>query len=233
MGMTFALLPLFLIAAAAVGVEIALTRFFALAGWSEYGYWVISIAMSGFAVSGVVMVLGRVRFLARVATLLPALPLAMLATGAAGWIAAAANPFNPLELQNPATAGAQLWNIAGYYAALFPFFFLAGLAVSLNFVVHATQLGRVYGYDLLGAGFGAVAALGLMFVVHPFLLVPALLPLLAFATWLAGGARWRLAALGTLALAEAASLTLADPRISEFKPIYAPLHVPEARVANE
>ena len=44
------LIPLFLIAGAAVGVEIALTRFFAVASWSEYGYWVISIAMTGFAV---------------------------------------------------------------------------------------------------------------------------------------------------------------------------------------
>ena len=46
---------------------------------------------------------------------------------------------------------------------LFPFFFLAGLAVSLNFVVHHDQVGRVYGYDLLGAGTGAVLALLLMF----------------------------------------------------------------------
>ncbi|MFM7778148.1 MAG: hypothetical protein ACKPB8_05200, partial [Alphaproteobacteria bacterium] len=70
------LLPLFLIAATAVGVEIALTRFFAVASWSEYGYWVISIAMMGFAVSGVVMVLGRQVFLRHAGWLLPGLPLA-------------------------------------------------------------------------------------------------------------------------------------------------------------
>ena len=67
------LIPLFLIAGAAVGVEIALTRFFAVASWSEYGYWVISIAMTGFAVSGVVMVLGREAFLRHARWLLPAL----------------------------------------------------------------------------------------------------------------------------------------------------------------
>ena len=45
------LLPLFLISGAAVGYEIALTRYFAVAKWSEYGYWVISIVMAGFALS--------------------------------------------------------------------------------------------------------------------------------------------------------------------------------------
>lgn len=119
------LIPLFLIAGAAVGVEIALTRFFAVASWSEYGYWVISIAMTGFAVSGVVMVLGREVFLRHARWLLPGLPIAMLAAGGLGWIGVTLNGFNPLELQNPATAEAQLVNIALYYAALFPFFFLA------------------------------------------------------------------------------------------------------------
>ncbi|WP_198377460.1 hypothetical protein [Neoroseomonas rubea] len=227
------LIPLFLIAGAAVGVEIALTRFFAVASWSEYGYWVISIAMTGFAVSGVVMVLGREAFLRHAHWLLPGLPVAMLAAGGAGWIGVTLNAFNPLELQNPATAEAQLVNIALYYAALFPFFFLAGLAVSLNFVVHAGQVGRVYGYDLLGAGTGAVVALLLMFLLHPFLLVPALLPLLAVAAVIAGGARWRIAAVAVLVATEAAVLSLAAPRVNEFKPIYAPLNVPDSRVVAE
>lgn len=231
--MMLALLPLFLLSAAAVGVEIALTRFFAVASFSEYGYWVISIAMTGFAVSGVVMVLGRDAFLRRAATLLPALPLAMLVAGAAGWIAACANPFNPLELQNPATAWPQLENILGYYAALFPFFFLAGLAVSLNFVARSDRIGLVYGYDLLGAGAGAVAALLLMLALHPFLLVPALLPLLALATMIAGGRRWRIAAIAVLVAAEAAVFAFAAPAVSQYKPIYAPMNVQGGQVLGE
>ena len=42
-----ALVPLFLVSLAAVGYETALTRYFAVAKWSEYGYWVISIVMVG------------------------------------------------------------------------------------------------------------------------------------------------------------------------------------------
>ena len=57
-----ALAPLFLVSAATVGFEIALTRYFAVAKWSEYGYWVISIVLAGFALSGVVMALARDAF---------------------------------------------------------------------------------------------------------------------------------------------------------------------------
>jgi hypothetical protein len=56
---TFSLLPLFLVSMAAVGYETALTRYFAVAKWSEYGYWVISIVMVGFAFSGVLLALCR------------------------------------------------------------------------------------------------------------------------------------------------------------------------------
>lgn len=231
-----ALVPLFLIAFAGVGVEIALTRYFAVASWSEYGYWVISIAMTGFAVSGVVMVLGRAAFLRHASWLLPALPLAMVSAGALGWIAVTQNAFNPLALQNWETAGEQLWAILGYYAALFPFFFLAGLAVSLNFVVHARDVGRVYGFDLLGAGLGAAVALGLMWQLHPFVLVPALLPALALAAALTP-VRNRIglsaAAVVVLAASLAAIAAFAVPAVSEYKPIFAPLNVPESRVLAE
>lgn len=231
-----ALLPLFLVAFSAVGVEIALTRYFAVASWSEYGYWVISIAMTGFAVSGVVMVLGREAFLRHAGWMLPALPLAMLPAGAGGWIAVTLNGFNPLALQNPATAAEEFMGILGYYAALFPFFFLAGLAVSLNFVVHARDVGRVYGFDLLGAGLGAALALAAMWLLHPFDLVPALLPALALAAALTPSRRplgLVLAAAALLAASAGAVLGLARPAVSEYKAIFAPLNVPDGRVLAE
>ncbi len=231
-----ALLPLFFIALTAVGIEIALTRFFAVASWSEYGYWVISIAMTGFAVSGVVMVLGREVFLRHAGWMQPALPLALLLTGALGWVGVTNNPFNPLELQNSATWDSQLWNILAYYGALFPFFFFTGLAVSLNFVLYARDVGRVYGFDLIGAGLGAVLVLGMMFVLHPFQLIPAMLPFLAVAALFSPARNKALlwgSTLVTLVIAEVLVLFLAHPAISQYKPIYAPLNVPNSRVLEE
>ena len=148
------LLPLFLVSGAAVGFETALTRYFAVAKWSEYGYWVISIVMVGFAFSGVAMALGRQAALRHQRLLLSWLPVALVVAAAAGFWGVTANPFNPLQLQNAATYGPQIANIALYYAVLLPFFFLTGIYISLCFVLNDDRVARVYGADLLGAGAG-------------------------------------------------------------------------------
>ena len=136
------LLPLFLVSGAAVGLETALTRYFAVAKWSEYGYWVISIVMAGFALSGVTVALARGTALRHAARLLSWLPVLLVASAAGGYWAVTANPFNPLQLQNAATYAPQLGNIALYYAALLPFFYLTGLYISLCFVLNAGRVAR-------------------------------------------------------------------------------------------
>ena len=134
------LIPLFLVSLAAVGYKIALTRYFAVAKWSEYGYWVISIVMVGFALSGVILALWRDLFVRKASVLMVSLPTALVLTAAVGYRFTTTNPFNPLQLQNPVTWQPQIWNIGGYYAALLPFFFLAGLFVSLSFVLNADRM---------------------------------------------------------------------------------------------
>ena len=227
------LLPLFLVSLAAVGYETALTRYFAVAKWSEYGYWVISIVMVGFALSGVVLALWRNVFAKRAQELMAALPAVLVLTAAVGYHFTTTNPFNPLQLQNPATWQPQIWNIAGYYTALLPFFFLAGLFISLNFVRYADRIGRVYAFDLGGAGAGAASVLVAMYAVHAFGLVPLLLiPLALAAVCMRGPYRLQavLAALLALGVAEAVLLLDDEATFNDFKAIYAPLHTPDAKI---
>ncbi len=225
------LAPLFLVSLATVGFEIALTRYFAVAKWSEYGYWVISIVLAGFALSGVVMALARERFARHGRMLLDWLPAVLVIVAAIGFHFVTTNTFNPLQLQNQATFWPQLILIAGYYAALLPFFFLAGLYVSLCFIMNDGEIGRVYGFDLTGAGAGSMAALVLMGYVHPFMLLPCLLIPMALAA--AFSRRWRLvlpAALIALAGAEALLVLDNQAGFNDYKAIYAPLHVPDSKV---
>ncbi|HQT47728.1 MAG TPA: hypothetical protein PLY97_10945, partial [Acidocella sp.] len=226
------LLSLFLVSAAAVGLETALTRYFAVASWSDYGYWVISIVMVGFALSGVLLALGREVLLRHAELLFAVLPSALLASAALGYAAVVVNPFNPLQLQNPATYWPQLGNIGLYYAALLPFFFGAGLFISLCFVTQVLRIGRVYAADLAGAGIGSLLVLGAMYVCSPFGLVPVLLPLLALAAWFVP--RWRLRAgvgAGVVLLGAEVFLALGPQgTVSQYKPVYPPLHTPGAKV---
>ncbi len=229
------MLPLFLVSGAAVGLETALTRYFAVAKWSEYGYWVISIVMVGFAFSGVTMALARGAAIRHARALLAWLPVLLVVTAAAGFWGVTANPFNPLQLQNAATYVPQIGNIALYYAVLLPFFYLTGIYISLCFVLNDDRISRVYGADLLGAGAGSALVLVLMFVVHPFLLVPVLLVPLAAATLFgpAGGRRAAAAGVVALVLCEAGLFTYSQAAFNDFKAIYAPLHVPDSKVLAE
>ncbi|MCK8786955.1 hypothetical protein M0638_21515 [Roseomonas sp. NAR14] len=229
------LAPLFLVSMAAVGYEIALARYFAVAQWSEYGYWVISIVMVGFALSGVVLALARDRAARHGKVLLSVLPVLLVAAAALGFHWTVTNPFNPLQLQNPATWQGQVGNIALYYACLLPVFFLAGAYIGLSFILNADRIGRTYGFDLLGAGCGAMLALGLMLVLHPFQLVPALLVPLAAAAFFAPWRRGAMVAAALLALLGGEALLRLGPQpdFNDFKAIYAPLHVPDAQVVAE
>ena len=229
------LAALFLVSLGTVGYEIALTRFFAVSKWSEYGYWVISIVLAGFAFSGVAVALARDFFARRAAAILRWLPPVLVIAAAGGYWIASGNPFNPLQLQNPVTLWEQLGNIALYYAALIPFFALSGLFISLCFLSEPRRLGVVYGVDLTGAGAGGLLVLSLMFAVHPFRLVACLLAPLAMPGLLV--VRRQPAVAGATALALLGSLAAllgADrAQINDFKAIYAPLHVPGSRMIAE
>lgn len=223
------LLPLFLVALASVGYEIALTRWFAIVSWSEYGYWVISITMVGIAASGVVLNLAKDWLLADAGRVLSAfawLPAAMIVSLAGGTVAIGAIDFNPLALQNHATMTAQLWRIGAYYGALFPFFFLSGAFIGLYFVAYGADISRIYAADLVGAGASGIVVVALMFWLHPFALPLVLLPVLLVAGWML--VRRAAARVGLLALtlaSFAAVLQFAHADYNEYKAIAAPLRV--------
>jgi hypothetical protein len=222
LGQRAPLAPLFLVSLAAVAFEISLTRFFSIASWAEYGYWVISITMVGIAASGVVLSVGQNWFLKHQTSVFRYGPALMMVAAAGGYWVSTAIKFNPLELQNHATMSTQLLNIGAYYLALFPFFFLAGLFIGLYFSAWPKDIARIYAADLIGAGLSGVIAVGLMVFVHPFMLPLMMAPLLLLAGWSNGTARSRIALL-VFAILGTAILLSNKPDYNQFKAIYAPL----------
>ncbi|MBU1039797.1 MAG: hypothetical protein KKF77_01695 [Proteobacteria bacterium] len=231
---------IFLVCLTSIAFEIFLVRHFAITNWSEYGYWVISMAMAGYSVSGVVLCLFGDWFQRRADSLFFGLPVAMLLLLSGGYAALGLIPFNPLELQNEVLFAGQLLNIGKYYLALFPFFFASGLYVGLSFLAGQENIPKVYMADLVGAGLGALALLLCLSLAHPFHVPLFLLPPLAVAalTSLPPArllARAGLAVLTLCAVAAAGFVVLNhnNAAFSQYKPVSMALNVENNRILKE
>lgn len=144
--------------------EVLLMRLFSNVHWHHFAYMIISVALLGFGASGTFIAIKQV-------PLLRAYRTAYLASGAAfaisTWLCfllAERFAFNTLEiLWDPRQ---WLWLSLTYTVLALPFFFLANL-FALSLQRFDGVIGRIYGADLLGAGFGAGSILVLLYVVPP------------------------------------------------------------------
>jgi hypothetical protein len=227
------LAPLFFVSLFSVSFETFLTRYFAVAVLSGYSYWIISIALFGYSVAGVVLSMLREKFLRRRENWLFAIPPAILAASALAFFVLRANPFNPLQLQNEALWKTQIPLIFLYYAGLFPVFFLSGLFVGLTFM---SEIPRAYAFDLMGAAAGSTLILSSMFVVHPYHLPAVGLPALFIAIFLLSARRFKgrgtlragaflLVCLAALGLEMACILGVDPLSIPAFKTLFPILHI--------
>ncbi len=153
-----------LISATALSYEILLMRLFSLIQWHHLAYMVISLALLGYGASGTFISLFRERLLQR-------FELAYLINAALFGISALVCfllaehlPFNTLEI---------LWDhkqwlylFATYCLLSVPFFFAAN-CICLGFARFPDAIGRIYAFDLVGAGIGAVAIMGVLFALSP------------------------------------------------------------------
>jgi hypothetical protein len=233
-------LSVLLVSMSGIAFEVMLTRYFAIASFSEFGYWVISMAMVGYALSGVLLSIFSTSFVKMHRALLFVLPVLLMLVAIAGFHLTTINPFNPLALENPVLWQTQLVNIGLYYLALFPFFFLVGSFLGLNFMTFRGQVMGLYGADLIGAGIGAILILVLMFAVHPFYLVCAIPPVLFLAALVnlpyAVVKRRKTAAivaLVVLALCETWVIKENRARFYEYKAVYTVLNVENNRIVRE
>jgi MFS family permease len=241
MGRQRSLASLFLVSLFGLSFETFLSRYFAVALFSDYSYWVISLALLGYSFGGVVLTLARDHFHRHKDTYLLFIPPLLLAAAILAFALLRSNAFNPLQLQNEVLWKGQIANIFLYYAGLFPVFFLTGTYIGLVFLIHSDQMPKVYAVDLLGAACGAAVILGAMFLVHPYHLPAVMLPILFAVIALNAGASLKSLTVsgGIGAVAGSAALlgfgmylvlSTSVLSVPDFKKLHSVLGIKEARM---
>lgn len=158
------LLAIGMISASALAYEVLLMRLFSIVQWHHFAFMIISLALLGYGVSGVVLALNRERLMRRFRLMMVANMMLFGISAPLCFLVAQEIPFYPAEM---------LWSLRPwlylsiiYLILAIPFFFAANV-LGLAFYRYKKMISSVYAADLLGAGAGSVGIILLLLVIFP------------------------------------------------------------------
>lgn len=169
-----------LLSVTVLAYEILLMRLFSIIQWHHFAYMVISLALLGYGISGTLVTLLRARLLRRFAAAYTGSIMAFAVSSVLCFLLAQQIPFIAelvlWDVRQPA------WLLLLYLLLAAPFL-CAATALALALMRFDRVIGRVYAFDLAGAGLGGLLVIGLLFLVTPLqaLVAIGLLALLAAA----------------------------------------------------
>jgi hypothetical protein len=230
--------PLFSIAmlsGAALAYEILLMRLFSIIQWHHFAYMMISLALLGYGASGTLLALTR-RWMKK--HFFAAYIVNATLFGVSAMVCfrlAQAVPFNALEVLWDARQ--PVWLLLIFMLLFIPFFCVAN-CICLAFLKFDAQLHRVYSFDLIGAGVGALCIIGLLFLASPttaLQLVAATGLLSAAIAWLEYGARaqWPALLLVIASIVTLSPLAGFSLQVSQFKGLSQALQVLNAEKVDQ
>ena len=169
------LIALFLVSIAGISYELYVMRIFSVGGWSNFGSLVISTALLGIGLSGIILTFidEWVREYADIILSVTSICLPVLMALAV--VAAQMVPFNPDFL---ASDSRQLWFIGAYYIIYGTPFFAVATFTGTAFIALRERIQRVYFWNMTGSGVGGFFIILFMFLLPPPYLI---LPILALA----------------------------------------------------
>ena len=229
--------PLFLatllISAAAIAYEILLMRMLSIVQWHHFAYMIISLALLGYGASGTFIATAKRLLQPRFEFFFSLSSLLFSVTMVACFVFGQRVPFNALEIVwNPR----QYFYLAVTYLVFFVPFFFAACCIGLAFTCRQSCISRIYFFDLLGAGLGAMLIVGALFLLWPqdTVIVLAIIALLASASMgLMSTARKPLLAMQLaclVALLFGLPQGWLDMRISEYKGLNQAMQVVGSKV---
>lgn len=146
---------LFFISFATLLFELSLTRVYSVTLWYNFGFLIISTALLGFGVSGVVLSLWKkLRDEYELNKTLSRLSIFLCLSVLISYWLQQKIPFDPFSLY---TNHLQLIYMPLTYILVATPFFFAGLALSLLFTKFPRNINRLYAFDLSGAALGCIA----------------------------------------------------------------------------
>ena len=149
-----------LVSAGALAYEVLLTRLFSIIQWHHFAYMAISIALLGYGASGSFLALFQDRLRPRFTAVFALCAALFGVSSVTGFVLAERLPFNALAvIWEPR----QLLYLLAYYLLFAAPFFCAATCVGLALAVFPNHIGRVYRYDMLGAGIGALGVVAILF----------------------------------------------------------------------
>ncbi|MCP4299446.1 MAG: SAM-dependent methyltransferase [Gammaproteobacteria bacterium] len=224
-----------LVSAGAIGYELLLMRVLSIVQWHHFAYMIISLALLGYGASGTFIALFKSRLEARFEAVFSVNALLFSITMVVCFALAQHVPFNALEL---VWDSRQFINLSLIYLVFFVPFFFAASCIGLAFTCKHDDISRIYFFDLLGAGLGAMLIIGALFALIPqnALLLLMTLPLIAsLIMGMPSAARVPLMAVQFLWLALLVSGIPQDQlglRISDYKGLNQALQVIGSRVQH-
>jgi len=218
---------------AVISFQLVIMQLLSISQWHHFAYMVISMAMLGFGAAGTFLALFR-EWLKR--NFDRALPVLYLLCGLSMALSVRmVGIFGEFDTFLLFFDRSQIGLMSFTYLVYCLPFFFGGLAITLVFYHQVAQIGKLYFYNLAGSALGALVVIGLFWVV-PLPLIPSLLALLPIlAAWLVRIRSRRFAAVIAVCLLVPLGgiLVPVAPEISEFKPMYGSLQLPDAEVIYE
>lgn len=214
---------IFFTSMASLAFEVLLTRIFSITIWYHFAFMVISIAMLGFAASGIILAIyPGLKKLGHIGWYTLALGAAM----PTGFLLANLVAFDPIRL---AWDRWELLNILLTYLCLALPFFCTGLVIATAFSVENRRAGLLYGADMVGAGIGSVGILLLMGFVPPERGIFVISLVVVAAACSVGDRRLRAAAVlpaGAILVLLILQPGFCHPRMSQYKGLEAAMQFP-------
>src|SRR5262249_6427758 len=144
--------------------EVLLTRLFSIVQWHHFAYMAISIALLGYGASGSFLALFQDRLRPRFTAVFALSATLFGLSAVAGFCVAQRLPFNALAvIWDPRL----LFFLVPYYLLFAIPFFCAAPCIGLALAAFPSHIARVYRYDMVGAGLGALGIVAVLFWLFP------------------------------------------------------------------